>query len=409
MAHFPPNSRPVVAGAFLPAALSVLCISGACGRSSLSGAASATDLSTPPPGDASTVACNRLRVLGSTMLGSTQGNDYAPAVAYDGAKFAVAWLAEKAGNPPNASMRFTRLDRSGRAEAKEGLALGDARLGIKLGLEAGQAGEYAVLFTPAPTATSGTHLSLVRFTATGALLGKVLRVGGMAMSAALAPAPAGYAAVFTEPSSLGYIKFALVDRSGKVAQQMIHSGQMYNDLWLAQNSKGFAIGWWGMAHHFALLNPAGAFTTPVREVALRLVPAAARYASAGDGYALVFLERRGSSTSLHAQTLTSTGLPQGGPVQVATSVSSAGNMLALVWTGQRYVVVYNQSHPNLKARVLHKDGRPAGAAVDVPPCMLTARSPEIAWGSGTLAVAYEGGLSGLPKTNICVSRLECAP
>ena len=362
--------------------------------------------------DAAPHTCKQLVATGTTQLGPTTMNNARPSLIHDGSHFAVAWLHGKDFSATSSAMvRFARIDAAGKAEPAAGVEVGPA-ISVVTPAVAHSGGEYGLLYR-APSPATGDATVLARLKPDGTLVAKAVVVGGDSREVALTLSRDGYAALVVEQvkTNSTRLAFATVDAKGAVARKVIHSNAGYWLSWLAPRAGGYAAAW---GNTFARLDAAGnLLQTTTNKTGMSAV-----FSASAVGYAVAFLELTPPSKEVvRFQLLDSGGMPSGPSRGVGTGASFGAMIsryIAMVWTGGMHIVVYAQYQTGgtrLVAQLLDAKGGQVGQPVAMPIC--SSKQPlmdlDAAWGGGTLAVASMGGYSSAMHTQLCVSRMRCAP
>jgi len=353
--------------------------------------------------------CASFSKLGQVMLDYGEELKDAPAVAFDGERFAVVWHRQSPQiSSPYGDLRFALVDGAGKTAAPGGLPVAADDAALRPALVAGS-GAYAVLHRLTPAA--GGSLELRRFDAQGSTLA-ALPVPHQVTAVSLttnpfATNPATYPALLVENPSPKLVHLTAAPPTVSEAATLI-TAQVIDAAWLAPRTAGFAAVIHSTNHNATLYLLDEKLQVqaqqPVGQGAALLAPALTVLPA---GLAAVYAS---SDHTLRSQRFDAAGTPAM-PQQLASDAlaDEGGDRPVVVWTGAELLVVYPWSTVPGQHRLLRLDesGKPLGAPAQVPGCLATGSRASIAWGQGRLAVASVGSASGLPVSTVCVTLLGC--
>ncbi len=395
-------------GWLLAFAVLYLCSAGCGGRTALlSGSGGGSSDGGGPSADKAVPSkCKRLGLTGKAELEYSDAWKMPPSIVHDGEQFSVIWHSQPG---PVSSMigevRLARVDRTGSAGTPAYISLGKDN-GTLLPALAATDGDLVLVHEQAPSSSAPGQLELRVMDIKGVTKAST-EIKGQYRHAALAPHPQGHALLLS--GSGGVPKIVIVDRKGKVTDAAsLITAQIMASLWISSRPGGFAAMLHSTNSNGDLHLMDNSFKVRdqghighgamIRSPSIALAPSgfAALYVDASTLVAELQLLNAKGKAGVH------TAL---GPV--TNSVPTVGQT-ALVWTGKQFIAIYPSKAPGqYQVHLLDSAGKPAAKAIPLPHCLAVASGVDAAWGNGRLAVATVSSASGVPKSLVCVTVMQC--
>jgi hypothetical protein len=362
-----------------------------------------------PSADVPAARCTSLSMTGQTLLEVADTMKFAPAVAFDGERFALVWHSQLAViSSMNGDLRFALVSSDSKTDTPDGIKLGSDNgiLHAVISPSATHGGQYAVLNLQAQPEPC---LTFSRIDAKGTALGGVC-IKGQFYQAAMSSHPAGGEALFLAEQS-GSPKLMVVDSPGTPpATKILGSAQVMSSLWLAPSSGGLAAAWsttnstgslFLLDQAFGVLKQTVVgYGHTIKEPSFTVVPG---------GFAAVYTKSQEMGGEVELERYDPAATPLGhSTVATLGDYAATTGETALSWTGSQLAVTYSSPVSGMySVRLVEPDGMPAGDAVQVPRCLATGRDVVTAWGKDRLAVVTIDEASGVMKSTVCVTQMAC--
>ena len=378
---------------------------GSCGRSGLvsldSGSITpsdrgAADGMTPPR------TCKGLRLAGMASLGDPNTSKMQPRVVFDGDQFAVVWHSQPVQiSSLSGDLRFARVSPAGKASAISNLGWDNGAMPHAL---AATSGEVALVHLPKQS--GGLPALERRLISVDGATKKSSPIPGSYGRVALAPAPAGHAAVLA-PNG-GSPSLMLVDRSGNISHgaSMI-TAQVMASIWLGIVPGGYAVLLHSTNSNAELhLFDSGFKAQGIGSLGQGALIRAPSMTAIPGGYAAIY---NTSWSRLYTEVLDAGGKSAGRKeLSSAPWASGITGLTAMIWTGDALVATYPSSTSGrFVVRPLNPAGVPLASATSLPNCVGSAAEISAAWGKNRLAVAAINRAPGSMQSKVCVTVMEC--
>ena len=349
--------------------------------------------------------CSSLKQAGQANLEFADSMKMSPRVVWEGKRFATVWHTQPGIiSSMNGELRMARVDNAGKADKADGVSLGSDD-GI-MPLAAAAADEkLALVHRPVTNGTNPrVERRLIDFKA-GTTYNAEIK--GRFTQAAMVTNGPGHTLLLAEGA--GVPRFFQVTEKGDVTPgDSIITAQVMSSIGLSKRPGGYAA----MLHTTNSNGTLHLISEKGKSEAQSGIGGGGLIRSVGmvgrpAGFAALYLTSVGQ---VGVEVFNSLG-KQAGTTTLATAQASklAPGRTELVWTGEQLIAVY----PSLvtgqyRIRLLSGEGKVEGKEIQLPNCLaLTSGGVSATWGHGRLAVAAVNSASGVAKSSVCVTVMEC--
>ena len=375
------------------------------GRSGMISGSGDGGVTPTPDGKVTPTRCTSLRQAGQANLEFADSMKMSPRVVWDGKRFATVWHTQPGIiSSMNGELRLARVDGAGKADKADGVSLGSDD-GI-MPLAAAAADErLALVHRPVTNGVDPrVERRLIDFKAGTS---KNTEIKGRFTHAAIIADGPGHTLLLAEGGGVPML-YQVTENGGVTPGGSIITAQVMAALWLGKRPGGYAA----MLHTtnsnatLHLLNEKGKSESQTGVGSGAMIPSAGM-TSRPAGFASIHLTSAGK---VEVEVFNSLG-KQAGKTALATAQASklAPGRTELVWTGEQLIALYPSAVTGqYRVRLLSGEGKAEGKEIQLPNCLaLTNGGVSATWGNGRLAVAAVNSASGVPKSSVCVTVMEC--